>query len=50
MPAHYGLKDDESEYVRRSAGNAIRDISRKEKDLIRRELATWDRLDTSVSP
>lgn len=36
------LKDDESEYVRRSVGNALRDISRKEKDLIRSELATWD--------
>jgi 3-methyladenine DNA glycosylase AlkC len=36
------LKNDESEYVRRSAGNALRDISRKEKDLIRAELAIWD--------
>lgn len=36
------LKDDDSEYVRRSAGNAIRDISRKEKELVRAELAKWD--------
>jgi 3-methyladenine DNA glycosylase AlkC len=36
------LKNDESEYVRRSVGNALRDISRKEKDLINKELATWD--------
>jgi 3-methyladenine DNA glycosylase AlkD len=36
------LKDDESEYVRRSVGNALRDVSRKEKDLVRKELATWD--------
>jgi 3-methyladenine DNA glycosylase AlkC len=36
------LKNDESEYVRKSVGNALRDISRREKDLIRKELATWD--------
>lgn len=36
------LKDDESEYVRKSVGNALRDISRKEKSLIRSELTTWD--------
>jgi 3-methyladenine DNA glycosylase AlkC len=36
------LKDDDSEYVRKSVGNAIRDISRKEKDLVRSELKTWD--------
>ena len=28
------LKADESEYVRKSVGNALRDISRKNKDLI----------------
>jgi 3-methyladenine DNA glycosylase AlkC len=36
------LRADESEYVRKSAGNALRDISRKHKDLIRDELQTWD--------
>jgi 3-methyladenine DNA glycosylase AlkD len=36
------LKDDESEYVRKSAGNAIRDISRKEKELVKKELSTWN--------
>ncbi|MBE0584105.1 MAG: HEAT repeat domain-containing protein [Desulfofustis sp.] len=36
------LRDDESEYVRKSVGNALRDISRKHKDLIRIELRTWD--------
>jgi HEAT repeat protein len=36
------LKDDESEYVRKSAGNALRDISRKHKGLISEELKTWD--------
>jgi 3-methyladenine DNA glycosylase AlkC len=36
------LKKDESEYVRKSAGNALRDISKKYKNLIRNELCTWD--------
>ena len=36
------LKADESEYVRKSAGNALRDISRKNTDLIQRELQSWD--------
>lgn len=36
------LKADESAYVRKSAGNALRDISRKHADLISAELATWD--------
>ena len=43
------LKDDESEYVRKSVGNAIRDISRKEKDLIRNELASWDKSDPKIA-
>ena len=36
------LKADESEYVRKSTGNALRDISRKHKDLIRVEVEKWD--------
>jgi DNA alkylation repair enzyme len=36
------LHADESEYVRKSVGNALRDISRKHKDLIRNELQNWD--------
>ncbi len=43
------LKDDDSEYVRRSVGNALRDISRKQKELVRRELATWDTSKKSVA-
>lgn len=35
------LRDDESDYVRKSVGNALRDISRKHKELIRAELKTW---------
>ena len=37
-----GLKDDESEYVRKSAGNALRDISKKHKELVREELISWE--------
>lgn len=36
------LKDDESEYVRKSAGNALRDISKKYPALIKEELRGWD--------
>ena len=35
-------KDDESEYVRKSAGNCLRDISKKFPQLIADELNTWD--------
>ncbi len=42
------LKADESEYVRKSVGNALRDISRKHKDLIRKELGSWDISDKHV--
>jgi 3-methyladenine DNA glycosylase AlkC len=43
------LKDDESEYVRKSAGNALRDISRKHKMLVANEVQTWDTSDKRVS-
>jgi 3-methyladenine DNA glycosylase AlkC len=42
------LKDDESEYVRKSAGNALRDISRKHKTLVADELKMWDISDKKV--
>lgn len=35
------LRDDESEYVRKSVGNALRDISKKHEELVRNELLTW---------
>ena len=35
------LKNDSSEYVRKSVGNALRDISKKFPDLIKIELETW---------
>lgn len=36
------LKDDSSEYVRKSVGNALRDISKKFPELIRIELRNWN--------
>ena len=42
------LKADESEYVRKSVGNALRDISRKHKDLIRAEVEKWDLSDKHI--
>jgi HEAT repeat protein len=42
------LKGDESEYVRKSAGNALRDISRKHKALVAEELKRWDISDKKV--
>lgn len=35
------LKEDESDYVRKSVGNALRDISKKHPQLIKRELDSW---------
>lgn len=36
------LRCDESDYVRRSVGNALRDISKKHPDLVARETRQWD--------
>lgn len=36
------LKEDESLYVRKSVGNALRDISKKHPKLIEEELKKWD--------
>ena len=35
------LREDESEYVRKSIGNALHDISKKHNDLVRIELQRW---------
>lgn len=35
------LKEDSSEYVRKSVGNALRDISKKFPDLVKAELNNW---------
>ncbi len=36
------LRNDESEYVRKSVGNALRDISKKHKELVKIELHQWN--------
>lgn len=36
------LRSDSSEYVRKSAGNALRDISKQHSDLVAQELQSWD--------
>lgn len=36
------LKEDESEYLRKSVGNAIKDISKKFPNLVKVELDSWD--------
>lgn len=35
------LKEDSSEYVRKSVGNALRNISKKCPELIKAELDSW---------
>ena len=42
------LRDDDSEYVRMSVGNALRDISRKHKALVKAELQKWDVSNKSI--
>lgn len=36
------LRNDPSETVRKSVGNALKDISKKHEELVRSELATWN--------
>ena len=36
------LKEDESKYLRKSVGNAIKDISKKFPNLVKTELDSWD--------
>jgi HEAT repeat protein len=36
------LRSDKSDYVRKSVGNALRDISKKYEELVRIELRRWD--------
>ena len=42
------LKADPSEYVRKSVGNALRDISKKFPEFIRKEVESWS-LDSKES-
>jgi len=39
------FKTDESEYVRKSVGNALKDISKTYPELVKKELSKW-KLDT----
>ena len=43
------LRSDASEYVRKSVGNALRDISKKNPELVAAELRTWSLETTEVS-
>ena len=43
------LRGDTSDYVRKSVGNALRDISKKHKDLVSIELLGWDTTDKAVA-
>ncbi|KQS26574.1 DNA alkylation repair protein [Dyadobacter sp. Leaf189] len=43
------LKGSESEYVRKSVGNALRDISKKHGALVAQELLHWDLTDKRVA-
>lgn len=43
-----GHKEDESEYVRKSIGNALKDISKKFPDYVAGELASWDLTSRSI--
>jgi 3-methyladenine DNA glycosylase AlkC len=43
-----GLKDDESEYVRKSVGNALKDISKKHKEMVKAETDGWDLTDKRI--
>lgn len=43
------LKADPSEYVRKSVGNALRDISKKNPELIRVEIENWDLTDKRIA-
>ena len=43
------LRSDASEYVRKSVGNALRDISKKHPELVAAELRTWSLETTAVA-
>lgn len=41
-------RSDNSEYLRKSVGNALRDIKRKFPDLIQKEISSWDLEDSKI--
>jgi 3-methyladenine DNA glycosylase AlkC len=42
-------KASDSEYLRKSVANSLRDISRKNKDLVDKEISTWDLMDKRIN-
>lgn len=42
-------KSDESEYLRKSVGNALRDIGKKHKDEVLEEISKWDLTDKKTT-
>ncbi len=42
------LKDDQSEYVRKSVGNALKDMSKKHTDLVKDEVGNWNLEDERI--
>ncbi|GAA4520627.1 DNA alkylation repair protein [Sphingobacterium thermophilum] len=42
-------KSDESEYLRKSVGNALRDIAKKYPDKVLNEISTWDLTDKKTA-
>jgi 3-methyladenine DNA glycosylase AlkC len=42
-------KSDDSEYLRKSVGNALRDISKKHQQAVLDEISTWDLSDKKVA-
>jgi len=42
-------KSSDSEYLRKSVGNSLRDISKKNRNLIDKEISTWDLNDKRIS-
>ena len=43
------LKDNDSEYLRKSVGNSLRDISKKHLEVVEKELLTWDLSDKRIN-
>ncbi|SFW17914.1 DNA alkylation repair enzyme [Sinomicrobium oceani] len=41
-------KSDDSEYLRKSIGNSLRDIRKKHKDLVDAEILNWDQADKKL--
>jgi len=41
-------KSNDCEYLRKSVGNSLRDISKKHKELVEKELSTWDLSDKRI--